>query len=140
LRDKGLGLLTPCPSSLSPCPLPSPCSAVRRRIYWAPTSGGAAGRVPVLSAAPGRNGAMAVRAYVLIETAVGKTREVKQALMNADMANAKVLAVDAVTGPYDLIAQVEGVDLDALGTGVAQGVQSTAGITRTLTCLVVSLG
>ena len=38
---------------------------------------------------------MAVRAYVLIETAVGKTREVKQALMNADMANAKVLAVDA---------------------------------------------
>jgi hypothetical protein len=51
-----------------------------------------------------------------------------------------VLAVDAVTGPYDLIAQVEGVDLDALGTGVAQGVQSTPGITRTLTCLVVSLG
>lgn len=83
---------------------------------------------------------MAVRAYVLIETAVGKTREVKQTLLNADMSNARVLSVDAVTGPYDLIAQVEGVDLDALGTGVAQGVQSTAGITRTLTCLVVSLG
>ena len=46
---------------------------------------------------------MAVRAYVLIETEVGKTREVIEAIRRLE----GVVSVDSVTGPYDAIATIE---------------------------------
>ena len=74
---------------------------------------------------------MATKAYVLIETAVGKTREVASALQGLE----GITSVDLVTGPYDLIAVVEAADLGSIGDMVTQRVHTIGGIQRTVTCL-----
>jgi DNA-binding Lrp family transcriptional regulator len=78
---------------------------------------------------------MAVHAYVLIQTDVGKAAGV--ALQIGQIAGV-VLAED-VTGPYDVIARVEADSIDELGRLVVSHVQMIEGITRTLTCPVVNL-
>jgi DNA-binding Lrp family transcriptional regulator len=78
---------------------------------------------------------MVVRAFVLIEVAVGKTREVVTALRKVD----GVQSVEAVTGPYDIIAVVEKPDVNAVGDLVTRNVHSISGIARTVTCLTVQL-
>lgn len=77
---------------------------------------------------------MATKAFVLIETAVGKTREVVSALQGL----AGVTSVDVVTGPYDIIAVVEATDLGSIGDMVTGRVHTIAGIQRTVTCLAMS--
>ena len=78
---------------------------------------------------------MATKAFVLIETAVGKTNDVVAALNKVKgMQN-----VDAVTGPYDVIAVVEAPDLNSVGDLVTSKVHTVPGIVRTVTCLSVSV-
>lgn len=77
---------------------------------------------------------MATKAYVLIETAVGKTREVVAHLKQLP----GVRSADVVTGPYDIIAIVEGTDLGSIGDMVTGQVHVINGITRSVTCLAVS--
>lgn len=79
---------------------------------------------------------MSARAYVLIEVAVGKTKEVITALGNVE----GVTSVEAVTGPYDVIAIVEGKDINAVGDLVTKAVHSIGGVARTVTCLAMQLG
>ena len=76
---------------------------------------------------------MSTKAYVLIETAVGKTREVAAALRNLP----GIQSADVVTGPYDIIAIVEGTDLGSIGDMVTGQVHVIGGITRSVTCLAV---
>ncbi len=76
---------------------------------------------------------MAARAYVLIETSVGKTKDVALALRKVK----GVKEVNAVTGPYDVIAVAEGADLTAVGNLVTNEIHPVAGIERTVTCLAV---
>ena len=76
---------------------------------------------------------MIAKAFVLIETAVGKNKEVVVALGRLK----GVKSVDAVTGPYDVIAVIEGVDLSAVGNLVTSKIHPVAGISRTVTCLTV---
>ena len=78
---------------------------------------------------------MAAKAFVLIETAVGKTRDVVSALQGLP----GVWSVDAVTGPYDVIAVVEGTDLTAIGDLVAAEVHGVSGVIRTVTCLAIGV-
>jgi DNA-binding Lrp family transcriptional regulator len=78
---------------------------------------------------------MAVSAYVLIQTEVGKAAGVATFLREI----AGVVVADDVTGPYDVIARVEADSIDELGRLVVTHVQSIAGLTRTLTCPVVNL-
>ena len=78
---------------------------------------------------------MATRAFVLIETSVGKTKEVAVALMGAD----HVARVDAVTGPYDIIAVVEAESLEGIGDAVTSQIHTVPGIVRTVSCLSVSI-
>jgi DNA-binding Lrp family transcriptional regulator len=75
------------------------------------------------------------KAFVLIETAVGKTKEVVLAIQAAE----GVKSVDPVTGPYDAIAVVEGEDMDAIGNLVTSRIHPIAGVTRTVTCLAIRL-
>ncbi|MFN0094673.1 MAG: Lrp/AsnC ligand binding domain-containing protein [Dehalococcoidia bacterium] len=82
---------------------------------------------------------MAVRGYVLIETDVGKAKAVGAAIREIVYPNAKVTTVDTVTGPYDVIVQIEAEDLDALGNAVTEAVQKVNGVQRTNTCLAVRL-
>jgi len=76
---------------------------------------------------------MTARAYVLIETSVGKTRDVALALRGV----AGVREVNGVTGPYDVIAVIEGEDLTAVGNLVTSQIHPLVGIERTVTCLAV---
>ncbi len=81
-----------------------------------------------------------MKAYVLIETAAGKTKNVKRALTKIKNPRATVSAMDAVTGPYDFIAVVDGQSLDAIGSLVTDDIGTIDGVTRTTTCVAVSLG
>jgi DNA-binding Lrp family transcriptional regulator len=78
---------------------------------------------------------MAVSAYVLIQTEVGRAAGVATVLREI----AGVVVADDVTGPYDVIARVEADSIDELGRLVVTHVQSIEGLTRTLTCPVVNL-
>jgi DNA-binding Lrp family transcriptional regulator len=76
-----------------------------------------------------------VQAYILIQTEVGKAREVAKAIADID----GVVKVDAVTGPYDVIVLGQARNVDELGKMIVSRVQGVSGITRTLTCSVVHL-
>jgi DNA-binding Lrp family transcriptional regulator len=73
------------------------------------------------------------KAYVLIETQVGKTNDVVEAIRGVE----GVVSVDAVTGPYDAIAVVQGETLNKIGDLVTAKVHPISGISRTVTCLVL---
>jgi len=81
-----------------------------------------------------------VRAYVLIESAVGKANAVAEGVRKISFNDSKVISVDAVTGPFDVIALLESDDLDKLGRAITDGIQQVDGVQRTTTCLVVRLG
>ncbi len=76
---------------------------------------------------------MAAKAFVLIETTVGRTKEVVAAIHRLE----GVKSVDTVTGPYDIIAVVEGKTLNDIGDLVTGKIHPVAGIARTVTCLAV---
>jgi len=78
---------------------------------------------------------MAVKAYVLIQTEVGKSAQVSAQVARLD----GVISALDVTGPYDVIVQVEADTMDNLGKMVVSRMQLTEGITRTLTCPIVNL-
>ncbi len=74
-----------------------------------------------------------VKAYVLIQTAV-----------NAAQVAGEIAAIDGVesaedvSGPYDVIVRVSAPDMDTLGKLVVSEIQGVEGITRTLTCPIVT--
>ena len=78
---------------------------------------------------------MSTRAFILIETSVGKTQGVVAELRKV----AEMQSVDAVTGPYDVIAVLEAPDLNTVGNLVASRIHTIGGILRTVTCLAVNL-
>ncbi|HEY3721931.1 MAG TPA: Lrp/AsnC ligand binding domain-containing protein [Acidimicrobiia bacterium] len=78
---------------------------------------------------------MAVTAYLLIQTEVGKAAYVVDAIREIG----GVVSADDVTGPYDVIVVTEADSLDDLGKMVVSKVQAVEGITRTVTCPVVRL-
>ncbi|HEV8615573.1 MAG TPA: Lrp/AsnC ligand binding domain-containing protein [Methylomirabilota bacterium] len=80
-----------------------------------------------------------MKAYVLIETAPGKTKSVKKELTGISGEDSTLAHLDAVTGPYDFIAVVEGPNLDAIGRLVTDEIGAIDGVTRTTTCVAVSL-
>jgi len=81
-----------------------------------------------------------MRAYVLIETAPGKAKTVKKELSRISSVGTSLSQADAVTGPYDFIAVVEGTSLDAIGRLVTDELGAIDGVTRTTTCVAVTIG
>jgi DNA-binding Lrp family transcriptional regulator len=77
---------------------------------------------------------MSAKAFVLVEVAVGKTKDVGDALSRLK----GVKSVNAVTGPYDIIAIVEGETLNEIGDLVTSRIHPIGGISRTVTCLAIS--
>jgi DNA-binding Lrp family transcriptional regulator len=78
---------------------------------------------------------MAVTAYLLIQTEVGKAALVVEAIRDID----GVVSADDVTGPHDAIVIIEAENIDELGRMVVSKIQAVEGITRTLTCPVVRI-
>src|SRR5579885_2471539 len=114
----------------------SSCSAATRSISrWCPSTTHLfavppARTCPVLYDPP-----MAVSAYILIQTEVGKAAQVASEVGVIE----GVVSAEDVTGPYDVIARAEANTVDELGKMVVSRVQMIDGITRTLTCPVVHL-
>lgn len=75
-----------------------------------------------------------LRAYVLIQTEVGRTGHVARTVAALD----GVQEVHGITGPYDVIAQIQAPDLDALAKLVVSRIHSVGGVTRTLPCTILS--
>ena len=78
---------------------------------------------------------MSVRAYILIQTEVGKAADVAREIAEIE----GVTMAEDVTGPYDVIVRAEARNVDELGKLVVARVQGVDGITRTLTCPVVHI-
>lgn len=78
---------------------------------------------------------MSVQAYILVQTEVGKAADVAKAIAQID----GVTVAEDVTGPYDVIVRAGAANVDELGALVISKVQSVPGITRTLTCPIVTL-
>ena len=76
---------------------------------------------------------MLAKAFVLIETEVGKSKEVITSLRQLN----KVKSVDMVTGPYDIIAIIEAGSLTDIGDLVTGKIHPIPGISRTVTCLAI---
>ena len=76
---------------------------------------------------------MATKAYLLVETAVGKTRDVASTLRDLS----GIETVDVVTGPYDIIAVISGDDMSVVGNLVTEKIHTVAGVVRTVTCVAV---
>ncbi len=75
-----------------------------------------------------------LRAYILIETVVGTSTKVVASLK----AMKGVKSADFVTGPYDVIVEVEAIEEGVLGDLLENHVRRVPGITKTVTCLVVT--
>ncbi len=78
---------------------------------------------------------MAVEAYILIQTEVGKAAAVAEACAKIQ----GVKSAEDVTGPYDVIVRAGAPNMDDLGKLVVARIQLVEGITRTLTCPIVNL-
>jgi DNA-binding Lrp family transcriptional regulator len=78
---------------------------------------------------------MQVKAFILVQTEVGKAAEVAEAIREIP----GIDSAEDVIGPYDVIAVASASDVDELGRMVVSKVQMLDGLTRTLTCQVVHL-
>jgi len=78
---------------------------------------------------------MAAKAFVLITTSVGQTKPVLTALKKLD----GIKTVDAVMGPYDIIAVVEGESVDTVGKLITEQFHKINGIERTTTCQTIRI-
>ena len=78
---------------------------------------------------------MRARAFVLINLAAGASQKVLATLRKMSF----VAEVHAVSGPFDMIAVVDGATFNEIGRFVLEQVQTVPGIQKTLTCNVIFL-
>lgn len=74
---------------------------------------------------------MPTKAFILIETQVGKVKDVVGDLRALE----GVVSCDIITGPFDVIAQIEASDMGAMADLVTGRVQGVQGVIRTITCV-----
>ena len=74
---------------------------------------------------------MATRAYILIETQVGRAKQVALALRTLE----GVMSAEVITGTFDIIALIEAPDMSAMADLVTGRVQGIRGVLRTITCV-----
>lgn len=74
-----------------------------------------------------------VKAYILIQAEVNAA-QVAQEIRDIE----GVESAEDVSGPYDVIVRVSAGNMDDLGKLVVSKIQAVEGITRTLTCPIVT--
>ena len=74
---------------------------------------------------------MVTRAFVLIETQVGKSRQVAESLRSIE----GIKSADVITGNFDVIILVEAPNMLTMADLVTGGVQGVNGVLRTITCV-----
>ena len=76
---------------------------------------------------------MTAKAFVLIETTMGKNREVVAALKELGK---EIKSTDSVTGPYDIIVMIEVETIDKIDK-VIDKIHAVSGVHRTVTCVAI---
>ncbi|MBS4015390.1 MAG: Lrp/AsnC ligand binding domain-containing protein [Candidatus Latescibacteria bacterium] len=76
---------------------------------------------------------MVATAYILITVAHGTAKKAYEQLSKIQ----GVAHVHAISGPYDIIAMIQGSDFNTLGNLIVNKIQPIEGIERTLTCNVI---
>ncbi len=74
---------------------------------------------------------MPTRAFILIETQVGRARQVALDLRALE----GVKDADVITGSFDVIALVEAGDMATMADLVTSRIQGIRGVLRTITCV-----
>ena len=74
---------------------------------------------------------MLAKAYILIETQVGRVQQVAEALRSLEGIKSAVV----VTGNFDIISLVEAPDMATIAELVTGRVQGIRGVMRTITCV-----
>jgi DNA-binding Lrp family transcriptional regulator len=82
-----------------------------------------------------RRSLLVVSAYILVNTQVGKAATVAKEVALVP----GVLKADAISGVYDVVVLAQAQTVDLLGKLVVAKIQSVDGITRTMTCPVISV-
>ena len=77
---------------------------------------------------------MTAAGYVLIKVSSKKARDVYHELKNKDY----VQSLDAVLGPFDIIAIIQAEDYSNIGQIVMDDIRHIEGVTDTVTCNVVN--
>ncbi len=77
---------------------------------------------------------MFATSFVLINVTMGKARPVFEKLTKIKT----VQRVDAITGPYDIIATMQGTDYNDIARTVVEEVQNIDGVMNTITCNIVN--
>ena len=78
---------------------------------------------------------MAIKAFLLVETAIGTTRDVVNSLRAVE----GIDTADVVTGPFDVIAVINVEDFTQVGILVTEKVHTINGIVRATSYPVVDL-
>lgn len=74
-----------------------------------------------------------MRAYVLINASAGKAIDVAKRLQGVQ----GITNADAITGEYDVIAQIDAPDVAGIGNVIVEKIQKVDGVFKTVTCLAV---
>ena len=74
-----------------------------------------------------------MRAYMFINALHGQSLALTKTISDVP----GVLAADAITGDYDIVASIQALDLAEL-RAVLAGVQEIAGVLKTTTCMVLA--
>ena len=74
-----------------------------------------------------------MRAYVLINASAGKAIDVAKSLQGVQ----GITNADAITGEYDVIAQIDAPDVAGIGNVIVEKIQKVDGVFKTVTCLAV---
>jgi len=78
---------------------------------------------------------MRAKAFILINLSAGVAQEVYSKLSKMKL----VQEVQAVSGPYDMIAVVDGPTFNDIGKFVIKKIQTIPGVQSTITCNVIFL-
>ncbi len=78
-----------------------------------------------------------MRAYVLVEATIRGSKVASERIRALELADAKIVAADIVTGPNDVIVRLEARDLEALGHALV-AIQQVEGVNHTTTCLAIT--
>lgn len=76
-----------------------------------------------------------MKAYVLIKIRAGEVKEVVRQLRRSG----NIVEANMTFGPYDAVAVIDAVDINAIGNLIASTVQPIPGVEETMTCLAVEI-
>lgn len=76
-----------------------------------------------------------VRAFIFITVEPGNVKEVLERVKSIS----GVQKAHALTGPYDIVAEVTGETIEDIGKSVVEEIQKIEGVERTLTSIIVDI-